>query len=184
MAQTATIYNFDIELSHVDRGVYESLRLRVACQPSETPEYLLTRVLAYCLEFAEGISFGKGLAEPNEPALSIRDLTGALRVWVDVGAPDAARLHKASQACPRVVVYTHKDPRQVLPQLEGQRIHRVEALEIYSLDREMLAALTARLDRRLAFGLVVSDQHLYLTVGADMLSGPLERHTVGAANER
>jgi uncharacterized protein YaeQ len=71
--QTATIYNFEIELSHVDRGVYEPLSLPVACQPSETPEYLLTRVLAYCLEFTEGISFGKGLAEPNEPALSVRE---------------------------------------------------------------------------------------------------------------
>lgn len=57
MAQTATIYNFEIELSHVDRGIYESLSLRVACQPSETPEYLLTRVLAYCLELTEGIAF-------------------------------------------------------------------------------------------------------------------------------
>ena len=181
MAQTATIYNFDIELSHVDRGIYESLALRVACQPSETPEYLLTRVLAYCLEHAEGISFGKGLAEPNEPALSVRDLTGALTVWVEIGAPDAARLHKASQACKRVVVYTHKEPRQVLPQLAGARIHRVEALEFYSLDRAMLAALTARLERRMTFALSVSDDHLYLTVGDETFSGALERHQVGAA---
>jgi hypothetical protein len=114
MAQSATIYSFAIELAHVDRGVYETLDLRVACQPSETPEYLLSRVLAYCLEFTEGISFGKGLAEPGEPAVSVRDLTGALTVWIEVGAPDAARLHKASLAGPRVVVYTHREPRQVL----------------------------------------------------------------------
>jgi len=178
VAQTATIYNFEIELSHVDRGIYESLSLRVACQPSETPEYLLTRVLAYCLEFTEGIAFGKGLAEPNEPALAVRDLTGALKVWVDVGAPDAARLHKASQACSRVVVYTHREPRHVLPQLMGERIHRVEALEFYSLDRDMIAELAARLARRLSFGLSVSDGHLYVTVGEDTFSGAMERHVV------
>jgi uncharacterized protein YaeQ len=178
VAQTATIYNFEIELSHVDRGIYETLSLRVACQPSETSEYLLTRVLAYCLELTEGIAFGKGLTEPNEPALSVRDLTGALKVWVDVGAPDAARLHKASQACPRVVVYTHKDPRQVLPQLMGERIHRIEALEFYSLDRGMIAELAARLTRRLAFALSVSDDHLYVTVGEDTFAGAMERHTV------
>jgi len=178
VAQTATIYNFEIELSHVDRGIYESLSLRVACQPSETSEYLLTRVLAYCLEFTEGIAFGKGLAEPNEPALAVRDLTGALKVWVDVGAPDAARLHKASQACSRVVVYTHREPRHVLPQLMGERIHRVEALEFYSLDRDMIAELAARLTRRLSFGLSVSDGHLYVTVGEDTFSGAMERHVV------
>ena len=180
MAQTATIHNFEIALSHVDRGIYEALSLRVARQPSETPEYLLTRVLAYCLEYTEGIAFGKGLAEPNEPALSVRDLTGALKVWVDVGAPDAARLHKASQACPRVVVYTHKEPRHVLPQLVGERIHRVEALEFYSLDRDLLVELTARLERRLTFALSVSDDHLYITLGTETISGAVARHLVGA----
>ncbi len=178
LALTATIYNFEINLSHVDRGIYQQVSLRAACQPSETPEYLLTRVLAYCLELTEGISFGKGLAEPNEPALTVRDLTGALKVWVEVGAPDAARLHRASQACPRVVVYTHKDPRQVLPQLAGERIHRGEAVEFYSLDREMLAGLAARLQRRLSFALSVSDEHLYVTVGTETLSGAVVRHTI------
>jgi len=181
VAQSATIYNFDIELAHVDRGVYETLNLRVACQPSETPEYLLTRVLAYCLEFTEGISFGKGLAEPGEPALSVRDLTGALKVWVEVGAPDAARLHKASLAGPRVVVYTHKEPRLMLGALAGERIHRAEALEVYSLDREMLAAMAARLERRTSFALSVSDAHMYITIGDETLAGPLERHIVAPA---
>jgi len=178
VAQTATIYNFEIDLSDVDRGVYEQLSLRVACQPSETSEYLMTRVLAYCLEYAEGISFGKGLAEPGEPALTVRDLSGGLLVWVEIGSPDAARLHKASQACRRVVVYTHKEPRQVLPQLVGERIHRVEALEFYSLDREMLAGLVSHLDRRVAFSLSVSDGHLYLTVAGETLSGAVERHAI------
>src|ERR671918_849308 len=121
MALTATIHNFDIQLADVDRGVYESLALRVARHPSETEEYLLTRVLAYCLEYTEGIAFSKGLAEPDEPALAVRDLTGALRAWIEIGAPDAARLHKASKASPRVAVYTHKDPAQVVRQLAGER---------------------------------------------------------------
>src|SRR3954471_2489282 len=107
MALTATIYNFDVALADVDRGVYETLSFRVACQPSETEEYLISRVLAYCLEYAEGIGFSKGIAEPEVPALFVRDLTGAMRVWIDVGAPDAARLHKASKASPRVAIYTH-----------------------------------------------------------------------------
>src|SRR3977135_3674685 len=110
MALPATIPTFDINLSDVDRGVYESLSFKVARHPSETDEYLLTRVLAYCLEFGEGIRFSRGMLDPVEPALSIRDLTGALQVWIEVGAPDAARLHKASKAAPRVVLYTHREP--------------------------------------------------------------------------
>ena len=109
MAQTATVFSFEVELAHVDRGVYDSLAFRVAQHPSETEEALLTRVLAYCLEYTDGIQFSsQGLSEPDEPPVSIRDATGALRVWIDIGVPDAARLHKASKAADRVVVYTHK----------------------------------------------------------------------------
>jgi len=180
VAISATIYNFNIELSDVDRGVYESLALRVACHPSETPEYLLTRVLAYCLEFTEGISFGKGLAEPDEPALTVRDLTGALRLWVEVGSPDAARLHKASKASPRVAVYTHKDPAFLVRQLGGERIHRAESLEVYGIDRPLLADLAARLERRTSFTLSVTDRHLFLSLGEVTLSGAVERFSLPA----
>ena len=175
MAQTATIYNFDVQLSHVDRNVYETLALRVARHPSESEEYLLTRVLAYCLEYVEGIRFSKGLAEPNEPALSVRDLTGALTVWIEVGAPDAARLHKASKAVPRVAIYTHRDPAFLVRQLGGERIHRMGELELYGLGGELLAGLVARLDRRTSFELSVSDGHLYLTIGGATLTLELVR---------
>jgi uncharacterized protein YaeQ len=67
MALGATIHVFDIELANSDRGVYESLELRVARHPSETADHLLTRVLAYCFEHAEGIAFSNGLSEPTHP---------------------------------------------------------------------------------------------------------------------
>lgn len=181
MAQSPTIYNFDVELSHVDRGVYETLSLRVACQPSETPEFLFTRLLAYCLEYQEGISFGKGFTEPGEPGLSVRDLTGALKVWIDVGAPDPARLHKASLTVPRVVVYTHKEPRVLLAQLSGERIHRADQLEVYSFEPALLAPLVERLDRRNRIGISVSDGHLYITIGDETWDAPIQRHTLSTS---
>jgi uncharacterized protein YaeQ len=175
MALTATIHTFDIDLSDVDRGVYERLALKVARHPSETEEYLLTRVLAYALEYTEGITFSRGLAEPDEPAIAVRDLTGTLKAWIDVGAPDAARLHKASKASPRVAVYTHRDPSTLQRTLAGERIHRVEALELHAVDRDLLAALAERLDRRMTLGLSVNDRHLYVTVGGETLSGEVVR---------
>jgi uncharacterized protein YaeQ len=180
MALSATVYNFDIQLSDVDRGVYETLALRAARQPSETEEYLVTRVLAYCLEYTEGIEFTKGLAEPDTPAIVARDLTGALRLWVEVGSPDADRLHKASKASPRVVVYTYKDPGPLLRQLDGQRIHRGEELEIHAIDRALVDALVARLDRRTRFDLSVTEQHLYVTIGDETLEGVVTRHHIAA----
>lgn len=181
MALTAMMYTFDIELADVDRGVYESLALRVARQPSETEQYLVTRVLAYCLEYGEGIAFSRGLAEPDEPALAVRDLTGAWCSWIEIGAPNAARLHKASKTAPRVVVYAHKDPEHLVRHLAGERIHRADALEIYAVDRALLAELVARLERRMVFALAVTDRHLYVTIGDTTLSGVVTRFGLVAA---
>jgi uncharacterized protein YaeQ len=180
MALGATIYVFNIELADSDRGVYQPLQLRVARHPSEGEEYFLTRILAYCLEYTEGISFSNGLFEPDEPTIAVRDLTGVLNAWIDVGAPEASRLHRASKAAPRVAVYTHKDAGQLAARLSLERIHRVAALELYALDREWLAQLAARLARRMEFTLTIAERHVYLSIGEETLSCVIARVPVGS----
>lgn len=176
MALQATLYNFEIDLADADRAVYESLALRVARHPSESPEYLVTRVLAYALEYTEGIAFAPGgLSDPSEPALSVRDATGALRAWIEVGNPDAARLHRASKASPRVAVYTHRDVERLAAALRGERIHRAETLELYGLDRALVAALVERLDRRVGFALTVGGGDLLVSIGTESLQGTIIR---------
>jgi uncharacterized protein YaeQ len=179
MALGDTVYVFDIELANSDSGVYESLMLRVARHQSETAEHLLTRVLAYCLEYTEGIALSNGISDPDEPAIAVRDLTGVLQVWIDVGAPEWTRLHRASKAARRVAVYTHKDAVQLAARLGGERIHRIEALELYAMDFDWLSNLAQRLQRRTAFTLTVSEQHLYLSLGEETLSGVIKRIPVG-----
>lgn len=180
MALNATIHSFEIQLANVDRGVYETLQFRAARHPSESEEGFIVRVLAYCLEHVEGIAFSNGIAEPDEPAIAVRDLTGRVLVWIEIGAPDAARIHKASKAAARVVVYTHKDPEKLLRQWAGERIHRATEVELYSLDRALVDDLTARLERRMAFSLSVTGERLYITLGDTGLEGAVERHAVAA----
>jgi uncharacterized protein YaeQ len=171
-----TLYSFEVELANVDRGVYETLSFRVAQHPSETSDYLLARVIAYCLEFTDGIQFSaEGLSGPEEPALCVRDATGALLTWIDIGVPDAARLHKAAKTAPRVVVYTHKDPSRLLRLLEGERIHRAESLELYAIDRELIAEWVTRLTRRMKMSLTVTGEQIYLTIGETMIVGMIRR---------
>jgi uncharacterized protein YaeQ len=178
MALTSTMYTVDVALSDVDRGVYESLSIKAACHPSETEEYFATRILAYCLEYKEGISFSKGLSEADVPAISVRDLTGALTAWIEIGSPDAARLHKASKASPRVAVYTHKEPRIFLRAYEGERIHKAESLELYAVDRELLAEFVQRLERRVKFSMTVTDHQIFLDFDGDTVHGAVERLTL------
>jgi len=171
LALTSTIYNFDVELADEDRHVYESLALRVARHPSESEEYLVARLLAYLLEYTEGIEFSRGVSDPEDPTIAVRDLTGKVRTWIDIGTPDAARLHKASKAAERVAVYTHREPAQFLKQLAGAKIHRADALELYALDRGLVSALVERLERRVAFSASIAERELFVSIGSDTLTG-------------
>ncbi len=179
MALTSTMYACQVELAHVDRGVYESLDFRMAMHPSESPEYFVTRWLAYCLEYTEGVAFSRGVSDPDEPTLSVRDLTGTITAWIEIGQPDAARLHKASKAAPRVAVYTHKEPRVWLSQLAAARIHKADQLQLWALDRELIDALVERLDRRFKCELSVTDGTLYVNIDGETLTGSLEQLVLG-----
>jgi uncharacterized protein YaeQ len=176
MALNSTMYNVTVDLSDVDRGVYETLDLRLAQHPSETVEYMVTRLLAYCLEYGEGIEFGGGVSSADEPAVLIRDLTGKLVAWIEVGMPDAQRLHRASKAADRVALYTHRELRQVLGQLDGKKIHRAGEIPIYPFTRDFIEGLVAGFDRRVAMSLSVTERHLYVDLAGKHLTTVLEEH--------
>lgn len=178
MALTSTMYAFEVALANVDRGVYESLEFRMAMHPSESAEYFVARLLAYCLEYREGIAFSRGISDPDEPPLSVRDLTGSLQRWIELGAPDAARLHKASKAAPTVVIYTHRDPASLRRQWEGEKIHRAEQIALYALDRALVDSLVLVLDRRMRLELSVTDGTIFVNVAGTTLSGVLDVSTV------
>jgi uncharacterized protein YaeQ len=181
VALQATVYHLQIELSDVDRGVYEALDLRLARHPSESMPYLLTRALAYALLYEEGIAFSKGgLSSTDEPPLTIRDLQGNLRAWIEIGTPSADRLHKASKASPRVVVFTQHDPRLLIKEAATRPIHKADQIEVYALDATFLSELEALTDRNARWTLLRNDGQLYVTAGDKSASAPLTRQGLTA----
>jgi uncharacterized protein YaeQ len=175
VALSSTVFAFEIDLADSDRQVYERLSLRVARHPSEADEFLVARILAYCLEYRDGIEFSRGLCDADDPPIVVRDPTGAVRTWIDVGTPSAERLHRASKAAPRVAVYVHKDHRQWLRQLAGATIHRRDAVELFALDRTLIAGTVSRLERRMSFALAVADRELFASFADDTVSGVCAR---------
>ena len=172
MALTATMHHFQITLSDVDRGVYEALDLRVARHPSESMRYLVTRTLAYCLSYEEGIAFSKGgLSTAEEAPISVRDATGVLRAWIDVGSPSAERLHKASKAASKVALFTHVELSLLLREAGTRPIHRLEQIEVSRFAPAFLNALEAKLDKNSKFEIARSDDQLYVTIGSETLNG-------------
>jgi uncharacterized protein YaeQ len=180
VALSSTVFAFEIDLADSDRHVYEQLSLRVARHPSEADEFLVCRVLAYGLEYREGIEFSRGLCDADDPPITVRDPTGALLTWIDVGTPSAERLHRATKTASRVVVYVHKDHRQWLRQLEGAPIHRPEALQLFAFDRAMIASIAARLERRMSFALAVAEGDLFVSFADHTVSGACTRLSLPA----
>ncbi|MCB9604779.1 MAG: YaeQ family protein, partial [Sandaracinus sp.] len=152
-----------------------SLDLRVAQHPSETPRRMIARVLAYALQHEEGIDFGRGLSATDDPAVWVRDPAGDVRVWIEVGQPSPERLHRASKAAGRTVVYAYADPTPWLRELDKATVHRREALELWVLPPSLLDALEAALERHERWSLTVSEGTLYLTRGEATFEGTLER---------
>lgn len=165
MALTATLFRFELNLSDVDRGVYETIELRVAQHPSETDAYLVTRMLAYALEYERGLSFGRGVSTPEDPPISAPDQMGGFAIWVEIGQPSAERLHKITKQAQRVCVYTHKNPEFILADLKAGSIHRAEEIDLFSFDPSFIDTLAAQLTRNNTWDILRTEGALYVTIG-------------------
>lgn len=181
MATGSTVHRLRANVSDVDRGVYAAIDLRLARHPSETVRYLLTRALVCCLEHAEGLTLGPGLCEPDEPALKVLSADGRPARWIELGVPSAERLHRASKACPEVVVYCHHDPQLLVRECQRQPIHRLATIEAYAVPTALLDALETTLERTLTWEVTRSDGQLYLGVEGRTLEATLPRLVLSAA---
>jgi uncharacterized protein YaeQ len=168
-----------VQLSDVDRSVYETLDLRLAQHPSEADLFLATRALAYCLSYEEGIAFGHGLSHVDEPAIWIKEPDGRLKAWIEVGTPSAERLHRASKAAPRVAIYTQHDPQLILREAEKTAIHRADEIELYVPAPPLLRALAERVERAMSWELSRSGGQLYVTIGGETFEGEIAQRALG-----
>lgn len=176
MALPATMRKVQIALADSDRGIYEDLDLRVAQHPSESTRYLVARVLARALEHGEGLEFSKGgVSDDTEPALVQRDLRGDLVAWIEIGSPTPDRLHKATKASPRVVVYTWKSAEQLAAAIRERGVHRAEHIELNTFAPEWLDSIATTLDRNNAWQLSIAGGQLYLTIGGTLFESSVHK---------
>lgn len=175
MAPNATIHHLEIAVSDVDRGVYEALDLRVARHPSETMRWLLLRTIAYCLSWEDGIAFSKGgLSASDDPPIEIRDPTGVLLAWIDVGSPSAERLHRASKAARRVAVFT-ADLAAVHREASARAIHKADDVEVWVVSARLLDGLERMVGKSAKLELVRTDGAIYVTIGGATIDGTIEK---------
>lgn len=175
MANASTLYRFHVELSDIDRGVYDTLDLRVARHPSEDEERLVVRTLAHVLAAEDGLEFGRGLSSTEDAALWTRSLMGEVKTWIDVGLPSADRLHRASKLAGRVLVVTHKPPDVLRKEWGSRKIHRSHEVEVIQLDPPLVRTLATNLQRNVQWYVTIQSDVLTLVEGERVIEGPFSR---------
>jgi len=163
MALKATIYKADLQVADLDRHYYADHSLTLARHPSETDERLMTRLLMYALYAQEGIAFTRGLSEADEPEIWVRDLTGAITLWIDIGQPDEARLRKACGRAGRVIVLTHSGGWEVWWRQIEPKLARLGNLVVAQLPVATGQALAGLAQRNMRLQCLAQDGAIWLS---------------------
>ena len=165
MALPSTIHRVNIELSDIDRGVYESLQATVARHPSETEDRLVARLLAYSLFYEPELTFTKGISAVDEPDLWLKGPDGRVLLWVEVGIPESDRIIKAGRHSERVALVACGKTFLNWEQQHLQKLKAVKNLTVISFDQVFINSLVSKLDRSISWSVTISDGNLYINAG-------------------
>jgi uncharacterized protein YaeQ len=166
MALKATIHKAEVQLADMDRNHYADLSLTIARHPSETDERMMARLLMYALHAQEGIALGKGLSDVEEPAVWVKDMTGAIQLWIDIGQPDEVRLRKACGRAGQVVVLCYASSCDIWWKQIESRLARLRNLTVLRMPAETAQALAGLAERSMRLQCLVQDGAVSLSSDA------------------
>ena len=174
MALPSTIYKVTVQLSDIDRGVYETLAATVAQHPSETKERLVARILAYTVFYEDGLVFTKGLCATDEPDIWLKSGDGRVAVWGEVGLPDADRIIKASRHAGRVVLLACGRALSNWQHQHLPRLLNIPNLTIITIAQPFITSLAERVERSIDWSVTITEGVCYLTVAGESLEASLQ----------
>lgn len=175
MALKATIYKADIQIADMDRHYYADHTLTIARHPSETDERMMVRVLLYALYAQEGIAFTKGLFEVDEPEVWVKDLTGAIKLWIDIGQPDDTRLRKACGRAGEVIVACYSSSCEIWWKQIEAKLQRLDNLTVLQVPAETSQALAALAERNMQLQCMVQDGEAWVSTETARVQVQLKR---------
>jgi uncharacterized protein YaeQ len=174
MALPSTVYKASIQLSDVDRGVYETLQTTVARHPSETEERLVARLLAYAIFHEPELAFTKGLCATDEPDLWVKGPDGRVRLWVEVGLPEPDRIIKASRHSKRVVLLSCGRALASWDQQHLSKLEGVANLTVISIDQALITKLASQLERSINWSITITEGTFYLTIAKETMEAAIQ----------
>ncbi len=182
MAIKATIFKANLQIADMERHYYQDHALTLARHPSETDERLMVRLLAFALHAHEYLEFGQGMTADDEADLWLKDLTGSIELWIDVGIPDEKLIRKACGRSNQVVVYCYGG--RVADMWFAQnstQFARQKNLTIINLPVASTQALAKLAQRNMSLQCTIQDEQVWLSDGA--VSVQVERAVLKAAEK-
>jgi uncharacterized protein YaeQ len=156
-----TIYKFRISLSDLNRDYYDTLSLTLAQHPSETISRMMVRVLAYCINAQEHLTFTKGLSEINEPDIWARSLDEQTLLWIDVGEPAVDRIKKSGRLAKVVKIYCFNSKADVWWSQNQQKINQMP-VSVYQFDWENIQVLASLVQRTMDISISITGDSAYV----------------------
>jgi uncharacterized protein YaeQ len=171
MALGATIYKVELHVADNDRHYYASHALTIARHPSETAERMMVRLIAFSMHADENLAFTKGLSEADEPDIWLKDLTGAVELWVEVGQPTDTRILRSCGLAEQVVVYCYNGhASKIWWDSVSKKLERAKNLKIICLPIENIRSLSTQVERSMTMHVNIQENELFLTIGDKLIT--------------
>jgi uncharacterized protein YaeQ len=174
MALKSTIYKAGLQIADMDRHYYADHALTLACHPSETPERMMVRVLAFALNAHERLAFGKGLSEVDDPDLGLTDLTGQIELWIEVGQPDEKAILKACSKADLVKIYPYASSANLWWKPLENKLTRARNLEVTAIDPASSQALGNMVQRSMQLQCTIQEREIWIRDEKDEVQVRLE----------
>ena len=166
MAQKATIFKAELQITDMDRHYYQDHQLTIARHPSENDERMMVRLLAFALNASDSLQFTKGLSTEDEPDIWRKSLSGEIELWIDLGHPDEKRLRKACGRAKRVIIYNYQERSgDTWWEQHVNRLTRFDNLSVFSFDDATVTALGEMAQRSMRLQCTIQDGQALLTNG-------------------
>jgi uncharacterized protein YaeQ len=163
MAPNSTIYKLELQVSDMDRHYYASHNLTLAQHPSETPQRLMVRLIAFALFADERLEFGRGLSTEDDADLWQRDYTGDIDRWIDLGQPDESRIRKACARARHAVVVTYGgNSADIWWSKTAPALSRLKNLTVLDIAPDDVEAVVGLLERGMRLTAMIQDGELQL----------------------
>jgi uncharacterized protein YaeQ len=148
MAIKSTIFKANLNVADLDRCYYGDHALTLARHPSETDERMMMRLLAFALFADARLEFGKGLSTTDEPALWLKEYSGEIRLWIEVGLPDERAIRRAAGRAEQVIVLAYGGrAMDAWWAKEGAGLKKLGNLRVLAIDGDQSTALAALAER-------------------------------------